>query len=98
MEESGTVMLKCLKKSLSGYVPLSGFLYSVRQLIKHTPLPAELKSENNKWWNLYFPDKEGNQTALQFAVKMLEILFIGCSSQKPLRLSYAECLKEFFKV
>ncbi|KAJ9574702.1 hypothetical protein L9F63_008137, partial [Diploptera punctata] len=99
MKSSGEIMLKNLKKSLSGYIPLSGFLYCLLQLTKHTSLPTILKSKDCKWWDLYYCHKNENEEALSFAVRMLEVLMTGCGMEsQAVRLSYAECLKEFFKV
>ncbi|PSN50219.1 hypothetical protein C0J52_07804 [Blattella germanica] len=98
MESSGKVMLESVNKSRMGYVPVSAFLYCMLQLTRHTPLPTALKSENIKWWNLYFTEENDSESALRFTVKMLEVLIVGCGSEKEaVRMCYAEYLKEFFK-
>ena len=99
MDSSGKVMLKSLKKSILGCIPLSGFLYCMLQLTKHTSLPAKFKSEDCKWWNLYFCDKDEDQEALSFTIRILEILITGCGMEKKTEcMSYGKCFKNCFKV
>jgi hypothetical protein len=97
----GTVMANCITTARAGRFPLVAFLYSVLQLSRHTLFPDVLKSEQESWWDLEHCGKtrKDNELSLSFAVRVLEVLLAGCGTgYKDVRMQYAVCLKEFFKV
>jgi hypothetical protein len=97
----GTVMADCIRTACAGRFPLVAFLYIVLQLSRHTLFPDILKSEQESWWDLEHRGKtrKDNDLTLSFAVRVLEVLLTGCGvGYKDVRMQYAVCLKEFFKV
>jgi hypothetical protein len=96
----GTVMADCITAARAGRFPLVAFLYSVLQLSRHMLFPDILKSEQESWWDLEHRGKtRKDELTLSFAVRVLEVLLTGCGvGYKDIRMQYAVCLKEFFKV
>jgi hypothetical protein len=97
----GTIMAKCITAARAGRFPLAAFLYSLVQLCRHTPFPDILKSEQESWWDLEHHGKtrKDNELTVSFALRVLEVVLAGCGVQYgDVRMQYALCLKEFFKV
>jgi hypothetical protein len=97
----GAVMADCITAARAGRFPLVAFLYSVLQLSQHTPFPDVLKSEQESWWDLEHHGKtrKDNELTLSFALRVLEVLLTGCGvGYTDVRMQYALCLREFFKV
>lgn len=97
----GSVMANCITAARAGRFPLLAFLYSVLQLVRHSPFASLIKSEHGGWWDLdhCIETRKDGDLALSFAVRVVEILITGCGvGHKHIRMQYAMCLKEFFQV
>lgn len=97
----GTVMADCVTTARAGCFPLVAFLCSVLQLSRRMLIPDILKSEQESWWDVghHGKTRKDNELTLSFAVRVLEVLLTGCGVRyKDVRMQYAACLKEFFKV
>jgi hypothetical protein len=97
----GPVLADCVTAARADRFPLVAFLYSVLQLSKHTPFPDMLKSEQESWWDLEHHGKtrKDNELTLSFILRVLEVLLTGCGvGHVDVRMQYAVCLREFFKV